>query len=62
MDRKYNENGPDFSFVEEKVQQVQNIIEDAVSSQNYKELNKSITQMVNKTLKQYQKEIGRAHV
>lgn len=56
MDRKYNENGPDFGFVEEKVQQVQNIIEDAVSSRNYKELNKSITQMVNKTLKQYQKE------
>lgn len=56
MDRRYNENGPDFSFVEEKVQQVQNIIEDAVSSRNYKELNESITQMVNKTLKQYQKE------
>ena len=56
MDRKYNENGPDFGFMEEKVQQVQNIIEDAVSSRNYKELNKSITQMVNKTLKQFQKE------
>lgn len=55
MDKKSYENKPDFSFVEQKVREVQETIENAVKSQNYQELNQSITRMVNNTLKQYQK-------
>ena len=46
----------DFSFVEQKVREVQTTIENAVKTSNYQELNQSITKMVNNTLKQYQKE------
>ena len=56
MDRKSYDNGPDFSFVEQKVREVQTTIENAVKTSNYQELNQSITKMVNNTLKQYQKE------
>ena len=56
MDRKSYDNGPDFSFVEQKVREVQTTIENAVKTSNYQELNQSITRMVNNTLKQYQKE------
>lgn len=56
MDRKTNDNGPDFGFVEQKVREVQTTIENAVKSGDYQELNQSITRMVNNTLKQYQKE------
>ena len=56
MDRKSYDNGSDFSFVEQKVREVQTTIENAVKTSNYQELNQSITRMVNSTLKQYQKE------
>ena len=56
MDKKSYDNGPDFSFVEQKVREVQTTIENAVKTSNYQELNQSITRMVNNTLKQYQKE------
>lgn len=56
MDKKSYDNGPDFSFVEQKVREVQTTIENAVKTSNYQELNQSITRMVNSTLKQYQKE------
>lgn len=56
MDKKSYDNGPDFSFVEQKVREVQTTIENAVKTSNYQELNQSITKMVNSTLKQYQKE------
>ena len=56
MDKNFNEKGPDFSFVEEKVKEAQHIIEDAVNSRNYQQLNQSVTEMVNKTLNQYRKE------
>lgn len=56
MDRKSYDNGPDLSFVEQKVREVQTTIENAVKTSNYQELNQSITRMVNNTLKQYQKE------
>ncbi len=56
MDKKTYDNGPDFSFVEQKVREVQTTIENAVKTSNYQELNQSITKMVNNTLKQYQKE------
>lgn len=56
MDKKSYNNGPDFSFVEEKVRDVQETIEQAVKSKDFQKLNQSITQMVNNTLKQYQKE------
>ena len=56
MDKKTYDNGPDFSFVEQKVREVQTTIENAVKTSNYQELNESITRMVNNTLKQYQKE------
>ena len=42
--------------IEEKVREVQDIIERAVDSRNYQKLNQSITQMVNRTVSQYQKE------
>lgn len=45
----------DLFDVEERVREVQDIIERAVDSKNYQKLNQSITQMVNKTLSQYQK-------
>ena len=56
MDKKSYDNGSDFSFVEQKVREVQTTIENAVKTSNYQELNQSITRMVNSTLKQYQKE------
>ena len=56
MDKKSYDNGTDFSFVEQKVREVQTTIENAVKTSNYQELNQSITKMVNNTLKQYQKE------
>ena len=56
MDKKSYDNGSDFSFVEQKVREVQTTIENAVKTSNYQELNRSITRMVNSTLKQYQKE------
>ena len=56
MDKKSYDNGMDFSFVEQKVREVQTTIENAVKTSNYQELNQSITKMVNNTLKQYQKE------
>ncbi|WP_253288370.1 5-bromo-4-chloroindolyl phosphate hydrolysis family protein [Blautia sp. MSJ-19] len=56
MDKKSYDNGPDLSFVEQKVREVQSTIENAVKTSNYQELNQSITRMVNNTLKQYQKE------
>ena len=56
MDKKSYDNGTDFSFVEQKVREVQTTIENAVKTSNYLELNQSITKMVNNTLKQYQKE------
>lgn len=56
MDKKSYDGGPDFSFVEQKVREVQTTIENAVKTSNYQELNQSITRMVNNTLKQYQKE------
>ena len=56
MDKKSYDNGTDFSFVEQKVREVQTTIENAVKTSNYQELNQSITRMVNSTLKQYQKE------
>ena len=56
MDKKSYDNGSDFSFVEQKVREVQTTIENAVKTSNYQELNQSITKMVNNTLKQYQKE------
>lgn len=56
MDKESYDNGPDFSFVEQKVREVQTTIENAVKTSNYQELNQSITRMVNNTLKQYQKE------
>ena len=54
--QKSYDNGTDFSFVEQKVREVQTTIENAVKTSNYQELNQSITKMVNNTLKQYQKE------
>ena len=54
--KKSYDNGTDFSFVEQKVREVQTTIENAVKTSNYQELNQSITKMVNNTLKQYQKE------
>ena len=59
MDKKSYDNGTDFSFVEQKVREVQTTIENAVKTSNYQELNQSITKMVNNTLKQYQKSILR---
>ena len=59
MDKKSYDNGTDFSFVEQKVREVQTTIENAVKTSNYQELNQSITKMVNNTLKQYQKEAHR---
>ncbi len=56
MDKKSYDNGSDFSFVEQKVREVQTTIENAGKTSNYQELNQSITRMVNSTLKQYQKE------
>ena len=56
LDKKSYDNGSDFSFVEQKVREVQTTIENAVKTSNYQELNQSITRMVNSTLKQYQKE------
>lgn len=56
MDKKSYDSGSDFSFVEQKVREVQTTIENAVKTSNYQELNQSITRMVNSTLKQYQKE------
>lgn len=56
MDRKSYDREPDFSFVEQKVRDVQETIENAVRSRDFQELNQSITQMVNNTLKQFQKE------
>ena len=56
MDKKSYDNGSDFSFVEQKVREVQTTIENAVKTSNYQELNQSITRMVLSTLKQYQKE------
>lgn len=56
MSRRAYDNGPDFSFVEQKVRDVQETIENAVRSRDFQELNQSITQMVNNTLKQFQKE------
>ena len=52
MDKKSYDNGMDFSFVEQKVREVQTTIENAVKTSNYQELNQSITKMVNNTLKQ----------
>ena len=47
MDKKSYDNGTDFSFVEQKVREVQTTIENAVKTSNYQELNQSITKMVN---------------
>lgn len=60
MDKKSYDNGPDLSFVEQKVREVQTTIENAVKTSDYQELNQSITRMVNNTLKQYQKEHPKA--
>ena len=49
MDKKSYDNGTDFSFVEQKVREVQTTIENAVKTSNYQELNQSITKMVNNT-------------
>lgn len=46
----------DFSDVEDKIQEVQDVIEKAVNSRNYQEMSQSITRMVNNTLNQYKKE------
>ena len=46
MDKKSYDNGSDFSFVEQKVREVQTTIENAVKTSNYQELNQSITRMV----------------
>lgn len=54
-DHDYNNLG-DLAQLGEKVQ---DIIEKAVSSQNYQKLNQSITQAVNKTVSQYQTSIRR---
>ena len=54
--QKNNSQDFDFSVVEDKIQQVQNIIEKAVKSKDFQEMSQSVTQMVNKTLDQYKKE------
>ena len=54
--QKNNSQDFDFSVVEDKIQQVQNIIEKAVKSKDFQEMSQSVTQMVNKTLDQYRKE------
>ena len=41
MDKKSYDNGSDFSFVEQKVREVQTTIENAVKTSNYQELNQS---------------------
>ena len=51
--QKNNSQDFDFSVVEDKIQQVQNIIEKAVKSKDFQEMSQSVTQMVNKTLDQY---------
>lgn len=57
-EKEQNRKTGEFHFydIEEKAREVQKIIEKAVDSRNYQKLNQSITQMVNKTLNQYQKE------
>lgn len=55
--QKNNSQDFDFSVVEDKIQQVQNIIEKAVKSKDFQEMSQSVTQMVNKTLDQYKKSI-----
>lgn len=54
--QKDNSQEFDFSVVEDKIQQVQNIIEKAVKSRDYQEMSQSVTRMVNNTLNQYKKE------
>ena len=45
--QKNNSQDFDFSVVEDKIQQVQNIIEKAVKSKDFQEMSQSVTQMVN---------------
>ena len=54
--QKNNSQDFDFSVVEDKIQQVQNIIEKAVKSKDFQEMSQSVTQMVNKTLDHYRKD------
>ena len=54
MDNKSYNNGTDFTSVESTVKKVRTTVENAVKNNDYQELNRSITDMVNETLRQYQ--------
>lgn len=46
----------DFSFMEDKIQEVQDVIEKAVNSRDFQKMSESIGRTINRSIKQYQRE------
>lgn len=55
MEKNMSDYKLDFEALEDGIKNVQKIVDQAISSQNYQEMSNSITDMVNVTIKQYQK-------